>query len=159
MTEDLPVFLPPPQGFVYVELAGDGEALGVHQFYDGATVLDVINLTTSPRPDSLNEVSVLSNPLRDGEKLHLVKKGQRIASLRRGWMSAGQRMALGIPLHPDRMSDSDWAALPGIGPALAERIATDRQKNGEFGSFEKLIRVKGIGTKSLSRWKEFFDDV
>ncbi len=71
-------------------------------------------------------------------------------------MSAGKRIALSIPLHPDRMDLDDWSALPGIGAKLAARIETDRQKNGEFGTFENLARVKGIGQKSLSRWQKYF---
>jgi competence protein ComEA len=71
-------------------------------------------------------------------------------------MPAGQRLALGVPLHPDRMGLGDWEVLPGIGPALARRIELDRQENGEFGSLERLERVRGIGPKRIQAWSEFF---
>ncbi len=41
-------------------------------------------------------------------------------------------------------------ALPGIGPALAERIVADREANGPFQTPEDLLRVPGIGSK---RWE------
>jgi len=71
-------------------------------------------------------------------------------------MPASHRIVMGIPLHPDQMSRDDWIALPGVGPALADRIEKDRQKNGELGSYAALARVNGIGKKRLDGWKKFF---
>ena len=42
-------------------------------------------------------------------------------------------------------------ALPGIGPALAGRIATDRAARGPFVSVDDLTRVHGIGEKIVER--------
>jgi len=42
-------------------------------------------------------------------------------------------------------------ALPGIGPALAARIATDRQTRGPFESVDDLARVHGIGPRLIER--------
>jgi competence protein ComEA len=70
-------------------------------------------------------------------------------------MRAGKRMALGILLHPDRMGLNDWQDIEGIGPALAQRIVADRQKNGDFVTIANLTRVSGIGEKtvqSMQRW-------
>ncbi len=41
--------------------------------------------------------------------------------------------------------------LPGIGPALAQRIVEDREKNGPYLAIENLDRVKGIGPKTLEK--------
>jgi competence protein ComEA len=71
-------------------------------------------------------------------------------------MPARQRLALGIPLHPDRMSRDDWQTLPGIGEKLAAQIEIDRQNYGDFGSFDALDRVKGIGPAKLKALRPFF---
>lgn len=156
MSEDLPVFFPPERGFVQVELSGGGLTPGVYQFYDGLAPRDVIILTDVLSSENSPVDPAWSQLLRDGESLRIIKKDQKIAKLQRHWMSASHRIALGIPLHPDHMSREDWLALPGVGAALADRIAFDRQKNGEFGRLESLARVKGIGKKRLEHWQIFF---
>ena len=45
----------------------------------------------------------------------------------------------------DRASSGEIEALPGIGPALAERIVRHRDSAGSFGSVEALCGVRGIG--------------
>ncbi|WP_218220016.1 ComEA family DNA-binding protein [Nesterenkonia sp. Act20] len=40
--------------------------------------------------------------------------------------------------------------LPGIGPALSERIIAHRETNGPFGSLEELAAVSGIGPVILA---------
>lgn len=49
------------------------------------------------------------------------------------------------PVDVDRADAAELDLLPGIGPALAQRIVEDRAANGAFGSLEGLQRVRGIG--------------
>lgn len=45
----------------------------------------------------------------------------------------------------------ELAQLPGIGPALAERIVAHRQEHGPYASVDGLREVKGIGPAILER--------
>ena len=154
---DLPVFLPSEPTFVHVELSGDFLAPGVHQFNDGMTLRDVIKLTDPLLCETLNDDPIWFQLLRNGESIRIDRKNQGIVVLHQGWMPASHRLAMGVPLHPDRMSLSDWTVLPGIGAVLADRIETYRQKNGDYGTIKALMRVNGVGEKRVSRWKAFFE--
>ena len=41
--------------------------------------------------------------------------------------------------------------LPGIGPRLAERIIADRSRWGRFASVDDLVRVSGVGPRTIDR--------
>ena len=71
-------------------------------------------------------------------------------------MPVSHRVSTGIPLHPGRMSFDDCQFLPGIGETLARRLELDRQENGEYVSLEGLLRVEGVGLKSIERGRIFF---
>lgn len=45
-------------------------------------------------------------------------------------------------------------ALPGIGPAMAERILKYREQNGKFRSIEDIKKVKGIGEGRYEKLKD-----
>ncbi|MCM2265802.1 MAG: helix-hairpin-helix domain-containing protein [Desulfuromonadales bacterium] len=132
---------------------------GVHQFSDGMTIRGVIELTgvAATEPGALTE-TIDDAGIVDGMALAIDVPGQFQAAVEQGWMPARQRLALGILLHPDRMSRDDWVTLPGIGEKLAAQIESDRQNYGDFGRFEALERVKGIGPAKLKALRPFFVD-
>lgn len=52
-------------------------------------------------------------------------------------------------------SAEELASIPGIGQALAGRIVELRDKEGPFRRVEDLLKVKGIGEKSLERLRPY----
>jgi competence ComEA-like helix-hairpin-helix protein len=58
-------------------------------------------------------------------------------------------------IDPNRATVSELVRLPGIGPALAGRIVADRDQHGAFPSPQALLRVRGIGPKTLDRIRGF----
>lgn len=156
-SQDSPAFSLPSASGVRI-LLGDGfPAPGVHQYSDGMTVRGVIELTdvVSAASGVLTGAAADAGVV-DGMALAIVDSSLDAGRVELGWMTARQRMALGIPLHPDRMSHDDWVTLPGIGEKLATQIEYDRQKFGDFGRFEALDRVKGIGPAKLKTLQPFF---
>ena len=45
--------------------------------------------------------------------------------------------------------------LPGVGPSLAQKIITYREKNGKFSSIDDLKNVTGIGDKKFESLKDY----
>lgn len=56
-------------------------------------------------------------------------------------------------ININRATKYELAELDGIGPVLAGRIVDNRDLNGPFSSSEDLLRVHGIGQKTLEKLK------
>jgi competence protein ComEA len=57
-------------------------------------------------------------------------------------------------MNINRAGFYDLQALPGIGPAIAEKIIAYRDSAGEFQSVEDLTKVSGIGPAKLEKLKD-----
>jgi competence ComEA-like helix-hairpin-helix protein len=66
-----------------------------------------------------------------------------------GQAGAAALRSLERPIDLNRATVEDLQVLPGVGPALAERILSSRHTDGPFCSVDALTRVKGIGAKVL----------
>ena len=141
---------------ILVGLGAGFPSIGIHQFSDGTLLEAVIKMTDLDPSTLVLSAAQAESPLQDGEYLEIESVEGEVVVLTRNWLSAGQRVALSIPLHPDRMTIADWEFLPGIGPRLAETIEADRQLNGDFGSLEGLIRVRGIGPGRIKAFEPYF---
>lgn len=54
----------------------------------------------------------------------------------------------------NRASSEELDQLPGVGPAIAQRIIDERNQNGAFHYPEDLLSVQGIGEKTLEKLKD-----
>lgn len=59
------------------------------------------------------------------------------------------------PLDVNRAAAAELAALPGVGPGLAQRIVEERGRRGRFDSPEALRYVLGMGPKKLAAIRRF----
>ena len=92
--------------------------------------------------------------------LHLrVPHGTQVWRLTEPAASArkGESMAVDLPQGGVDVNAADaenLTELTGVGPALAQEIIAERERNGDFHYPEDLINVKGIGEKTLERMRE-----
>jgi competence protein ComEA len=59
------------------------------------------------------------------------------------------------PVDINTASSAELEAVPGIGKSLAQRILTFREKNGAYGTIDDLLKVQGIGEKSLEKLRPY----
>ena len=60
--------------------------------------------------------------------------------------------------RPVDINTADMAALesvPGIGKSLSQRIIAFREKNGPFQSVDDLLKVQGVGEKSIQKLRPY----
>jgi len=66
-------------------------------------------------------------------------------------MMVGFLLALGSKVDVNRLSKAELARLPGISRPVAERIVKERQRCGGYRHLEELLKVKGVGPKTLKK--------
>ena len=85
--------------------------------------------------------------LRDGDQVHVLST------------IAGEAVELPTPsggakIFVNRATIDELQALPGVGPALAERIAQYREEAGPFSELADLDNVPGVGEATLEKWRD-----
>lgn len=64
---------------------------------------------------------------------------------------ASAAVCLSGPVALNAATAAQLDCLPGVGPALAERILSDRRSRGSYARVEDLDRVPGIGKRLVER--------
>ena len=59
------------------------------------------------------------------------------------------------PIDINSASAAELEDLPGIGPALAGRIADSRERDGPFTSVDDLERIAGIGSATIEKLRPY----
>ncbi len=60
-----------------------------------------------------------------------------------------------VRVNINTASTEQLQAIPGVGPATAERIIQFRQGNGTFERVEDLLNIRGIGESTLEKMRPY----
>ncbi|MDD2558192.1 MAG: helix-hairpin-helix domain-containing protein [Desulfuromonadaceae bacterium] len=151
--EDPAVFVSALQQHVWVEAERSN---GERQIYDVNVAGAVDKMTVWLEINSSIEGNLMPLTHVSGQHIEISEDILKNRHTETTWMRASTRMTLGVLLHPDRMSTADWQDIAGIGPVLAQKITTWRQKNGDFVSISRLQQVKGVGPKTIASLRHWF---
>lgn len=136
---------------IVVHVAGAVATPGVHELDADGRVADAIELaggvTIDADPGSIN----LAAPLADGSRIYVPVVGEEPPPVSAVVSSGDERDVAAIgPIDVNSADARLLETLPGIGPATAAAILTERERNGPFASFDDLERVPGIGPAKLA---------
>lgn len=112
----------------------------------GDAVTAAGGLTAEADPASVN----LARLLEDGEHVHVAAEGEAAGPPATAEAAPGGAGGTGR-VDINRATSEQLQTLPGIGPALAERILQHRQTHGPFRTPGDLRAVSGIGEKTFQR--------
>jgi len=138
-------------GTVYVHVAGAVQKPGLYALPSSGRVVDAIAAAGGLAPEADDGGVNLARPLQDGEQLFVPVRGAGGGGGGGGGEGVAGPGASGAEQRVD-VNTADIAeldTLPRVGPAIAERIVSWREKNGRFASVDDLLSVPGIGERML----------
>lgn len=147
---------PPSRKTVVVHVAGLVAAPGVYELPGDSRVKDAIAAAGGPKDGGDVDALNLAAPLTDGQKITVGKPGHGTAppeGAYAGTSGSGQPVA-GQKIDLNTATAAELDTLPSIGPVLAERILSFRQKKGGFTSVSELRDIEGIGPKKYEGIKD-----
>ena len=134
-----------------VHVAGEVSHAGVVEVPAGARVTDAIEAAGGLSEDAVLDNVNLARPVVDGEHIRIPNATDPLpASTPPGSVSSGTSGTVSL----NQGTAADFETLPGIGPALAERIVNWRETHGGFNAIDQLGEVSGIGEKTLTELRE-----
>jgi competence protein ComEA len=84
-----------------------------------------------------------------------VRDGEHVVIPRLTADASGGSGEMDAPFDLNGASVEQLEELPGVGPVLAQRIATYRDDHGPFETVEDLLDVPGIGESKLAAIRDF----
>lgn len=140
---------------IFVHVGGAVARPGLYRLRDGSRVDDAVRAAGGTLEDADLDSLNLAAKVRDGDKVLVPSKGGAGEAKTAGGPSAGgSAPAQGNRVNLNTATAADLDALPGIGPALAERILAYRQQHGGFRKVEQLLDVAGIGPKTFEELRD-----
>ena len=152
---------------IVIHITGEVKKEGVIYLEKGARIVDAIKEAGGETKNAdLSQVN-LAYELQDGQKIYIPNKNEKISqyiigingeTIDSNGTNTGNESASsskeGAKVNINTATQNELDGLPGIGPALAQRIIDFREENGNFKSIEDIQNVKGIGNSKFDEIKD-----
>jgi competence protein ComEA len=156
----IPTPAPPPAAtgtptlaLVVVYVSGAVARPDVYSLPEGSRVKQAIEAAGGFTTDADRGQVNLAASLADGGQIYVPRIGEAVPPTPVAPPTTPRAQA-SAPVNINTASLTELDTLPGIGPALAQRIIDDRTANGPFQSPEDIKRVRGIGDALYEQIKD-----
>lgn len=131
-----------------VHVVGAIRRPGLYRLRADARIADAVRLAGGATRNADLTLVNLAAPLADGAQV-VVPRRQAA-----GVGVDGSTRPSSEPVHLNTATLEQLDALPGVGPATAQRILDYRQENGAFATVDELDAVSGIGPARLEQLRD-----
>jgi competence protein ComEA len=137
----------PAASVLVVDVVGAVRRPGLYRLPAGSRVDDALRKARGATRSADLELVNLAAPLVDGQQV--VVPARAVAAAAEPGSAAVPAGSAIVHLNSATLEQLD--TLPGIGPAMAQRILDYRQQHGAFQSVDELDAVSGIGPARLEQ--------
>jgi competence protein ComEA len=135
-----------------VDIKGEVMKPGVYEVESTNRVIDLIDMAGGFTELADQNVINLAQKITDEMVIYIPKQGESTSAIPQNLQDSNQEEGL-VDINNALKEELD--SLPGIGPQKAQAIITYREENGLFKSIDDLIKVPGIGEKTLDSLREY----
>lgn len=131
---------------ILIHVAGKVKRPDVYPLLAGSRVSDAIKAAGGANKGvDLGDIN-LARVLIDGEQVYVGYVAKANSS-----SSKSSKSGFTGVININRATKAEFDSLAGIGPVIASRIINYRNTNGPFLALDDLLKVSGIGSKTLER--------
>jgi competence protein ComEA len=147
-----------PPASIIVDVRGAVNKPGVYTLPLGSRVQDALTLAGDVASSADTRSLNLARRLNDGEQIYVLLVGEAtptvVATTGRGVQLNAPTKIPGGKINLNTATLAELDTLPGIGPAIAQRILDYRAQNGDFKTIDDLKKVRGIGDALFNQIKD-----
>jgi competence protein ComEA len=136
---------------VTVHVVGEVRRPGVYELAGGSRAIDAIEAAGGLLGAADQSAVNLARVVADGEQIAVPRQGQGAPTSGSAGASSGARSG---KIDLNTATEAQLDTLPGVGPATASKIVSDRNENGPFRTVDDLLRVPGIGPAKFDALKD-----
>jgi competence protein ComEA len=148
INDKAPVFTDQLDNSLAIEVVENDQPKGIYFF--GSEIFSKQLLKIA----GIEEFSIKNFKLEDGMKM-IINSASGNKNVVITQIASAERLALGMPIDINQVTEDDLLLVRGIGEVTAKKILDLRGKLGRFRNLMQLMEIKGIKEKKLTEIRKY----
>jgi competence protein ComEA len=134
---------------VTVYITGAVHHPGLYHIPKDTRIVDALKIAGGKTPQANLEKVNLASKIKDGQRIFVPEKKAPKTPART------TEVQTITPVNLNHASTESLSKIPKLSAKTAADIVAFREKNGPFTHIDDLTKVKGIGLKTLEKWRAY----